>query len=97
MNILIKKKPDMTGIIIDLQGSDTWKTQLTIAINFISWKDTEEERVIYSTRKNIKSTTDNKANEVINELSESLCSKFQWEEVILFLIQFNICITNVIK
>ena len=36
MNILTKKKPDMKGIIIDLQGSDTWKTQLTIAINFIS-------------------------------------------------------------
>ena len=87
----------MKGIIIDLQGSDTWETQLTIAINFISWKDTEEERVIYSTRKNIKYTTDNKVNEVINERFESLCSKFQWEEVILFLIQFNICITNVIK
>ena len=33
-------------IIIYLQSSDTWKIQLTIAINFISSKDTEEECVM---------------------------------------------------
>ena len=32
----------MRDIIIDLQSSDTWKIQLTIAINFISSKDTEK-------------------------------------------------------
>ena len=31
-------------MIIDLQISETWKVHLTIAINFISSKDTEEER-----------------------------------------------------
>ena len=40
--------------MIDLQSSDAWKIQLTIAINFISLKDTEEERVMYSMSHNIK-------------------------------------------
>ena len=30
----------------DLQNSDAWKIQLTIAINFISSKDAKEERVV---------------------------------------------------
>ena len=44
----------LRDIIIDLQSFDTWRTQLTIAINFISSKDTEEEHAIHSTRDNIK-------------------------------------------
>ena len=35
---LNKIKPYLKEIIIDLQSSDTWKIQLTIAINFISSK-----------------------------------------------------------
>ena len=38
---LNKIEPCLRDIIIDLQNSDTWKIQLTIAINFISSKDTE--------------------------------------------------------
>ena len=34
-------------IIINLQISDSWKIQLAVAINFISSKNTEEERVMY--------------------------------------------------
>ena len=41
-------------MMINLQSSDTWKIQLTVAINFISSKDTEEERVMYSVSDNIK-------------------------------------------
>ena len=37
-------------IIIDLQNSDTWKIQLTIAITFISSKDVKEERVMHSNK-----------------------------------------------
>ena len=33
-------------MIIGLQNSDAWKIQLTFAINFISSKDSEEERVM---------------------------------------------------
>ena len=35
-------------IITDLQKSDTWKYQLTMAINFISSKDNDEEQVMHS-------------------------------------------------
>ena len=74
---LNKIKPYLKDIIIDLQGSDGWKIQLTITITFISSKDTEEERVMYSTSDNIKFTSYNDVNEVINELFESLLSKYQ--------------------
>ena len=67
----------MRNIIIELQNSDTWKSQITIAINFISSKDTEEERVMHSNSDNIKFTSYNDANEVVNELFESLPSKYQ--------------------
>ena len=67
----------MRNIIIDPQNSGTWKIQLTIAINFISSKDTKEKHVLHSTSDNIKFTPYNDANEVVNELFESLCSKYQ--------------------
>ena len=60
----------MRETIIDLQRTDTWKIQLKIAINFISSKDIEEERVMYSTSDNIKFTSCNDANEVVNKLVE---------------------------
>ena len=43
-------------MVIDPQNSDAWKTQLTIAINFISSKDAEEECVMDSTRNRKKFT-----------------------------------------
>ena len=67
----------MRNIIIDLQSSDTWKIQLTIATNFISSKDTEEERVMYAINDNIKFTSYNDANDVANKLFESLLSRYQ--------------------
>ena len=43
---LNKTKPYLKDVLSDLQSSETWKIQLTIVI---SSKDTEEERVMYST------------------------------------------------
>ena len=60
------------NIIIDLQNSDTFKIQLTIAIIFISSKDSQEQVVIHSRSDNIKFTSYNNANEIIDELLESL-------------------------
>ena len=37
----------LKDIMNNLQISDTWKIQLTVAINFIFSKDIDEERVIY--------------------------------------------------
>ena len=64
-------------MIIDLQNSDTRKIQLTIAINFISSKDVEKECVLHSRRNNIKFTSYNDAIEVVDELFESLHSRYQ--------------------
>ena len=62
-------------MIINLQKSDTWKIQLTIAINSISSKDVDEERVTQSTSNNIELMPYDNANEVVNELFESLLSR----------------------
>ena len=55
-------------MLIDLQSFDTWKIQLTSAINFISLKDVEEERVFHSKSEYIKITfyIDKKTNSLIH-------------------------------
>ena len=58
----------MRNIIIDIQNFNTWKIQLTIAINFISSKDVEEQRVMHSSINNIKFTPYNDAKEVVRKL-----------------------------
>ena len=67
----------MRDIIVDLQSSDTWEIQLTVAIDSISAKDIEEKRIMHSNSNNIRFTPDNDANKVINELFEWLCSRYQ--------------------
>ena len=53
-NFLLKLDHSQKNIIHDLKKSDTWKIQLTITINFISFKnDNDEERVIHSKSQNI--------------------------------------------
>ena len=67
----------MRDIIIDLQKSGTWKIQLTIAINFVSSKDTDDEQVMHSGNNNVEVMTYDNANEVIEEIFESLFSRYQ--------------------
>ena len=74
---LNKIKPYLRNIIIDLQNYDAWENQLTIAINFIFSKDVEEEHVMDSRSNNIKFTSYNDADEVVDELFESLRSGYQ--------------------
>ena len=64
-------------IIINLQNFYTWKIQLTIPINFIVSKDSEEECVMYSSSDNIKFTSYSEVNDVIKKLIKSLCLKYQ--------------------
>ena len=63
--------------IVDLQDSDTWKIRLTIAINFISSKDAEKEHINQSRSMILNFASYNNGNEVVDELFESLCSRFQ--------------------
>ena len=76
MNIIIKLSPAW-GIWQILQNSDAWKIQLTIAINFFFSEDVEEERVMHLRTNNIEFTSYNDANEVFDELFESLRSRYQ--------------------
>ena len=64
-------------MIINLKKSDTWKIQLRTAINLVSSKDGEEQRVLLSTSDNIKLLSYDDANEVVDELFESLRARYQ--------------------
>ena len=64
-------------MIIDLQSSDTWKNQLTIAVNFIYSKDTKEEHEMFWTSDNIKFGSYSDVNEVGIEIFESLLRRYQ--------------------
>ena len=68
---LNETKPYFRDILINLQKSDAWKIQLIIAINFISSKDVDEERVIHLKSNNIEFMPYN------NELFELLLSGYQ--------------------
>lgn len=52
-------KDSIWNIIIDLQKSYTWKTQLTIPINFISSKGIDKEGTVHSKSDNIEVTGQN--------------------------------------
>ena len=67
----------MRDIIIDLQISDTWKIQLTIAINFISSIYVEKEHVMHSKSDNIKFTSYNDMNKAVDELFDLSCATYQ--------------------
>ena len=58
-------KSYMKNIMNNLKKFDTCKSQLTIAINFISSKDTDEERVMHSKSDNIEIIIHDKADEVM--------------------------------
>ena len=79
----------MRNIIIDRQNSDAWKIQLTIAVNFIFFKDAEEKDVMHATsdRAIKKCTRYVDVNEVIDVTLFKISRKFekyQSERVNLF-------------
>ena len=53
------------------------KTQLIIAINFISSKDNDEGRVMHSKSDSIEIVINDKANEFMEELFQSFLSRYQ--------------------
>ena len=74
---LNKVRPYLKDIINNLKISKTWKNQLTVAFNFMSSKDNDEERAIHSTSGNIELMIYDNTNEVIKELFESLLNRYQ--------------------
>ena len=72
---LTKIRPCLKDIINNLKKSNTWKIQLTIANNFISSIQNDEECVMHSKSNKIKIMINNEADEVIKYFFDSLKSK----------------------
>ena len=67
----------MKDIINNLKNSDTWQTQLAIAIKFISSEDNGEKRAMHSKSDNIEIMNNDKADEITEERFQSLLSRYQ--------------------
>ena len=61
----------------DIIKSDTWKIQLTGAINFISSINNNEDRVMNSKSDNIEIMINDEKDEVIKKLCDSLKNRYQ--------------------
>ena len=64
-------------MIIDHKAKREWKIQLTMHITFISHKDSEETRTMYTKSRNIEIMEGGKTDESIKELFESLLQNYQ--------------------
>ena len=67
----------LKDIINNSKKSDTRKIQLTIANNFISSIDNDEERVMHSKSDNIEIMINDEAVEILKELFHSLKNRYQ--------------------
>ena len=61
--------------IIDLKTQSEWKIQLTMAINFISSKDSDETRTMHTKSNNVEIMMDSETDEIIEELFKSFFAK----------------------
>ena len=93
----------MKNIISNLKKPETSKSHLTIPINFRSSKDNDKMSLMHSLSDNTEIMIDDETDKIINELFESLFSRYQigleneQKIVILSLIMSIDCITNFIK
>ena len=63
--------------IIDYKTQSEWKIQLTMKINFISSKESEETRNMSTKIDNIEIMMGSETDEIIEELFESLLQRYQ--------------------
>ena len=63
--------------IIEHKTQSEWKIQLTIAINFISFKDSDETRTMHIKSHNVEIMMGSETDEIIEELFESFLQKYQ--------------------
>ena len=59
------------------ETSSEWKSQLTMAINFISSKDSDETRTMHTKSNNVEIMMGSKTDEIIEEVFESFLQKYQ--------------------
>ena len=73
-----KVRPYIKDIINILKKSDTWKIQLMVTISFISsTDDNDEDSETHSKSGNTEIMMNDKANEIIEEIFESLKNIYQ--------------------
>ena len=70
-------RPYLSDIINDYKIQGEWKIQLTIAINFMSSKDSNETSTMHSKSNNIEILIGSETDEIIEELFDSLLEKYQ--------------------
>ena len=63
--------------VIYYKTQEEWKIQLSMVINFISSKDSDEILIIRTKSNNIESMMGNETDETIEELFESLSQKIK--------------------
>ena len=63
--------------VIYCKTQEEWKIQLSMVINFISSKDSDEILIIRAKSNNIESMMGNETDETIEELFESLLQKIK--------------------
>ena len=70
-------RPYLSDMINDHKTQSEWKIQLTMQINFISSKDSEETRTMNTKSSNIGIIMGNETDEIIKKLFDSLLQKYQ--------------------
>ena len=70
-------KSYLRDMINDHKSQSEWKIQLTMQINFISSKDSEETRTMHTKKSNIEIMMGNETDEIIEKLFDSLLQKFK--------------------
>ena len=70
-------RPYLRDMINDHKTRREWKIQLTMQINFISSKDSEETCTMHTKSHNIEIMMGNETDEIIEKLFESLLQNYQ--------------------
>ena len=70
-------RPYLRDLIIDYKTQGKWKIQLTMSINFISSKDSDETRNLHTKINNIEIMMGNETDEIIDELFETFSQNYQ--------------------
>ena len=67
----------LSDLINDHKTQNEWKIELTMQINFISSKDSDETRTMHTKSDNIETMMGNETDEIIEKLFKSLLQKYQ--------------------
>ena len=67
----------LSDLINDHKTQNEWKIELTMQINFISSKDSDETRTMHTKSDNIEIMMGNETDKIIEKLFKSLLQKYQ--------------------